>query len=88
MKRSQIDSNNLCSVYLGDQVLNCKPFYKYLGIYLEELLSFKEQVTRLVKKVSRQLGLLSRGRNSLTVHAAERVFTTMILPKLKYCDFV
>lgn len=36
----------------------------------------------------RQLGLLSTVRNSLTVHAAERVFTTMILPKLDYCDFI
>ena len=26
--------------------------------------------------------------NSLTVYAAERVFTTRILPKLDYCDFV
>ena len=26
--------------------------------------------------------------NSLTVYAAERVFTTMILPKLDYFDFV
>lgn len=85
---NQIDSNNLCSVYLGDQVLNCKPFYKYLGVYLDESLSFKEQVTRLVNKVSRQLGLLSRVRNSLTAHAAERVFATMILPKLDYCNFV
>ena len=49
---------------------------------------FWEQVSRLVNKISRQLGLLVRVRNSLTVHAAERVFTTMILPKLDYCDFV
>ena len=40
----------------------------------------------LVDKVSRQLGLLSKVRNNLTVHAAEMIFTTMILPKLDYCD--
>ena len=44
----------------------------YLGAYLDQSLSFKEHVTRLVNKVSRQLALLSRVRNSLTVHAAER----------------
>ena len=48
----------------------------------------QEHVTRLVNKVSRQPGLLSRVRNSLTVHAAERVFTTIIVLKLDYCDFV
>ena len=35
--------------------------------------------------MSSQLGLL---RNSLTVHAAERIFTSMIFPKLDYGDFV
>ena len=39
-------------------------------------------------KITSQLGFLSRVRNNLTVYAAERVFTTMILPKLDYCDFV
>ena len=88
MKRNQINSDNLSGVYLGEQALNCRPFYKYLGVYLDQSLSFKEHVTRLVDKVSRQLGLLSRVRNNLTVHAAERIFTAMILPKLNYCDFV
>ena len=88
MKRNQINSDNLSGVYLGEQALNCRPFYKYLGVYLDQSLSFKEHVTRLVDKVSRQLGLLSRVRNNLTVHAAERIFTAMILPKLDYCDFV
>ena len=65
-KRNQINSDSLSGVYLGDQVLNCRPFYKYLCVYLDQTLSFKEHVTRLVNKVSRQPGLLSRLRNSLT----------------------
>ena len=87
LKRNQIKSGNLSGVHLGEQVLNCRPFYKYLGVYLDQSLSFKEHVTRLVNKVSGQPGLLSRVRNSLAVHAAERIFTAMILPKLDYCDF-
>ena len=69
-------------------MLKRRPFCKYLGVYLAQSLSFKEHVTRLVHKVSSQLGLLSKVRNSLTVHAPERVYTSMILPKLDYCDFV
>ena len=59
-----------------------------LGIYLDQSPSFKEHVTRLNNKISSQRSLSSRVRNNLTVYAAERVFTTMILPKLDYCDFV
>ena len=87
-KLNKFYSVNLSEVYLGGQVLNCVPFYEYLGINLDQSLSFKEHVTRLNNMISSQLGLLSRVPNSLTVHAAERVFTTMILPKLDYCDFV
>ena len=45
MKRNQINSGNLSGVYLGEQVLNCRLFYKYLGVYLDQSLSFKEHVT-------------------------------------------
>ena len=45
MKHNQINCGNLSGVYLGDQVLNCRPFYKYVGVYLGQSLSFKECVT-------------------------------------------
>ena len=67
MKRNKIDCDNFCGVYLVDQVLNCKPFYKYLGVYLDQSLSFKEHVTRLVNKVSRQLGLLRANAHKIQI---------------------
>ena len=42
-------------VYFEGQTLNRVPFYKYLGIYLEQSLSFKEHVTRLNNTISSQL---------------------------------
>ena len=64
IKLNQSDTVNLSKVYLGGQVLNRVPFYKYLGIYLDQSLSFKEHVTRLNNKISSQLGLLRRVRNN------------------------
>ena len=60
LKLNQFDSVNLSEIYLGGQILNRVPFYKYLGIYLDQSLSFKEHVTRLNNKISTlssQLGL-------------------------------
>ena len=59
-KLNQFYSVNLSEVYLGGQVLNCAPFYEYLGINLDQSLSFKERVTRLNNMISSQLDLLSR----------------------------
>jgi hypothetical protein len=53
---------------------------------LDEHLTFKEHASSLFNKVSSQLSLLSRIRNNLTIKAAERVFKSMVLPKLDYCD--
>ena len=59
-KFNQFYSVNLTEVYLRGQVLNCVPFYEYLGINLDQSLSFKERVTRLNNMISSQLDLLSR----------------------------
>ena len=59
-KLNQLYSVNLSEVYLGGQVLNCVPFYEYLGINLDQSLSFKERVTRLNNMISSQRDLLSR----------------------------
>ena len=59
-----LDSVYLCEVYLEGQVLNRVPLYTYLGLYLDEFLSFKENATWLNNTISSQLGLLSRVRNT------------------------
>ena len=89
-KLNRIDTADVSShdVLLGDKVLERKSFYKYLGVYLDEHLSFKEHTLRLFSKVSSQLSLVSRLRNNLTMLAAERIYKAMILPKLDYCDIV
>ena len=87
LHKGRPDAGN-CDLLLGDQVLKQKPSYKYLGVYLDESLTFKEHVTKLYDKVCSQLSLLSRIRNNITTYAAERVYKLMVLPIMEYCDLV
>ena len=48
MKLNQFDSVNVSDVYLEGQVPNRVPLYKYLSIYLDQSLCFKEHVARLI----------------------------------------
>ena len=48
MKLNQFDSVNVSHVYLEGQVPNRVPLYKYLGIHLDQSLSFKEHVAWLI----------------------------------------
>ena len=61
---------------------------KYLGVFLDQHLSFNDHVDYLVNETSKKLGALKRCRNNLTLSAAEIIFKAMILPALDYCDVV
>ena len=54
--------------------------FKYLGVVIDEVLSFNNHIEHVVKKVSRKLGVFKRFKISIPVAAAERLYKTTILP--------
>ena len=60
----------------------------YLGVTLDEHLSWNEHVEIICHKVSKRLGLLSRIRPYLTQKAAKCVYNCLIQPILNYTDTV
>ena len=69
----------------GKEVNQVKSF-KYLGVLLDECLSFNDHITYLKSKVASRLGLLSRLRGCLTTEAANKIYLSTVLPILSYCD--
>ena len=64
--------------------------FKYLGVVLDDTLSFNDHVDYVRMKVSKILGMFSRIRPSLTLtlEAANRLYKAIVLPVLDYCDAV
>ena len=60
--------------------------YKYLGVLIDENLNFKQQVDKLLVKISKRIGVLGRIRNNLTVDAANKVYQSLVLTVMDYCD--
>ena len=58
----------------------------YLGVTLDENLSWKEHVGEVFKKVNKRLGLLGRIRSCLTIQAAKCIYNCLILPVLSYTE--
>ena len=62
--------------------------FKYLGVILDNSLSLNQHINYVKKKVSKLLEMFARIRPSLTTESANRLFNSMILPILDYCDAV
>src|SRR4029434_4334144 len=62
--------------------------YKYLGIWLDDRLSFKSHVLDLAKKVTIKLGALYRIRSCFTFENRMEIVQSTILSVLDYGDIV
>ena len=60
--------------------------FSYLGVILDEYLSWKEHVSKVCDKVNKRLGLLGRIRSCLTLKAAKCAYNCLVLPVLCYTD--
>ena len=81
---SDIEIYNLISGQNTERVSS----FCYLGVTLDEHLSWNEHVEIICNKVSKRLGLLSRIRPYLTHKAAKCVYNCLIQPILNYTDMV
>ena len=62
--------------------------YTYLGVVLEQTLSWNEHVSHLISKAAKKVGVLGRIRQNIATNTANTVYKSFILPVLEYCDTV
>ena len=74
------------SVSVNGVNLNRVAEYKYLGIVMDEGLTWKAHVKYLLSKAGKRIGMLGRTRKNLSMHTADKVYETFILPITDYCD--
>ena len=78
-------SPNFC-IQLHGKVLERVAKFSYLGVVLDETLSWKDNVEYVSSKVSSRLGLLTRIRSCLTLEASKKVYTSLVQPLFDYAD--
>ena len=62
--------------------------YKYLGVVMDECLTWKAHVKYLLGKAGKRIGMLGYARKNISMHSANKVYKSYIIPVLDYCDAV
>ena len=76
---------DLIAIRIDDQLIKRVAHIKYLGIIVDDRLTWKEHVDYISKKISRNLGAIKRSRQCITVDSAIALYRTLIEPYLRYC---
>ncbi len=58
---------------------------KYLGVYIDEKLTWKYHINYLERKIARNLSIIYRCKYLLPVHNLKMLYSTLILPYVFYC---
>ena len=61
---------------------------KFLGVIIDENLTWKEHVEHVKNKVAKTVGIIHRLKGSLPAHSLKLLYTTLLLPYLNYCTVV
>lgn len=76
---------NMPNICVNGQKLNIVTEIKYLGVHLDQTLSFKKHIKRMCNSIKYNISIFRHIRNSLTTEASFMYFNAMISPHITYC---
>ncbi len=75
-------------IEIGDEEIERVKSFKYLGVYPDEVMTYTEHVSKVVKKISSKIGGLSKVVRYVTLDYRKLLFNTIVLPHFDYCSQV
>ena len=61
---------------------------QFLGVIIDEHLSWKNHITHISAKLSRSIGILSRLKYILPFNVLKMLYNSIIVPHLNYCNVI
>ena len=73
------------SIRIGQNIINHKTKVKYLGVVIDEKMSWKNHVNYLCSKLAKGCWAISKLRNYVDHHTSRILYYSLIYPHLQYC---
>ena len=77
----------VCKPYeleINNEKIKCVSEFNFLGIMIDEFLSWNPHTEMVTSKISRTLGVIKRVRGFLPFHALEKIYNALVVPHLNY----
>ena len=84
--KSPTTSINIPSIRINNQIIKYSSIAQNLGIIFDQKLSFSQYTTSLSKFINRTLHTIRLIRPSITTKLAQLLVTSLILPRIDYCN--
>ena len=82
------DTTNLIVLRVGDKLIRRTKKVKYIGVILDEQLTWRDHIDYISTKIKRNIGAIKRIRNSLPKEYLEMLYKTIVEPHFRYCNTV
>ena len=76
------------NIEIGNTTIIRVKTFKYLGLYIDENLTFSGKIKYIIKRTSSAVGALFRAKYVLTLKHRIRVYNSLINPIISYCIII
>jgi len=83
-KRVATDVSKNFDVSVNNDKLELVNKFKYLGVWIDENISWSDHIDAMCKKVSQRLGILKRVRPYINLETSKKLYNALILPLLEF----
>ena len=76
------------TLYISNTQIKREKVVKFLGVLVDESLTFKEYINHICKKVAVGIGFMFRSRDTLEEDQLNTLYNALVLPHLNYCSLI
>ena len=85
---SSLWKNTLDSIEIGNTKIHRSSKMKFLGVFLDEKLSFKDHIQNRLKKANYNLRLISNIQKYIDIDTTKMLLCTLVLSQLDYVNSI